>query len=172
MTMVELVVVLAMMAVLTTLAVVGARPVAERYRLRDATELAMQLIAEGQARARSTGRCHRVVVYSAGALAAAGAPGDMLALEARPDADCQAPPAGVAWLAVQREALATGVVGQNLDDSTHTWVELRPQGRVRDNGGVSMAGLRFEAGGQARLVRVAPQGVPCLTDPVTPAACP
>lgn len=170
--MVELIMVLAMLAVLTSLAVIGSRPVANRYRLRDASELAAQYVAEAQALARSTGRCHRVVIYLAGAVAAVGAPGETLAIEARPTADCEPAPGTVAWVAVQQERLATGITGQNLDDAVHTWAEFRPQGRVRNNAGVTMAGLRFDGGGASRLVRVAYQGVPCLTDPLALAACP
>lgn len=170
--MIELAVVLAMLAVLTSLAVIGARPVANRYRLRDASELAGQYVAEAQARARSTGRCHRVVIYLAGVVAPALTPGDTLAIEARPTADCEPSPGGVLWVPVEQERLATGITGQNLDDAVHTWAEFRPQGRVRNNAGVTMAGLRFDGGGLSRLLRVAYQGVPCLTDPLAPAACP
>jgi prepilin-type N-terminal cleavage/methylation domain-containing protein len=173
MTIVELVIVVALLAVLSTLALVAAQPMANRYHQRDAVELASQLVTEAQGRARSTGRCHRVVVYASGALAAAATPGTALALEVRPTADCETAPASVTWSLLEQTALPTGVTAQNIDDATWTWTEFRPNGRVRRNGAVGIGALVISAPDLAdHLVMTVNQGVTCLTDLAAPGACP
>lgn len=173
MTIVELVIVVALLAVLSTLALVAAQPMANTYHQRDAVELASQLVTEAQVRARSTGRCHRVVAHVAGTVAAAGTPGTSLALEARPTADCEAAPGAVTWTVLEETVLPSQVTAQNVDDGTWTWSELRPNGRVRLNAGVGLGALVVSAPNLPdRLLLTVNQGVTCVTDRAAPGACP
>jgi prepilin-type N-terminal cleavage/methylation domain-containing protein len=174
-TLLEVLVVLAVVAAMASLALFASGPTVERFRQREALELAAQLVTEAQVRARATGRCHRVVVHLAGAVTPAGRPGDALALEVRPDADCAAPPDEVTWRRLAYEPLPAGVQGFNVDDGRFTWTEVQPNGRLRQapSGQAPSGGLAFaiSAVPDALLV-TAPQGVTCLTGRSAPEPCP
>jgi len=171
MTALEVLIVVALLSVLSTLALLGARPVTRRYRLRDSLELAVQYATEAQTRARTSRRCHRVVAFSGGALAPPGVAGDELVVQARPTADCEAAPGGVAWVDLQRERLPGEVTAFNFDDATWTWAELRPNGRVRANASPTAA-LRLSVPDNDGLVLVSATGRVCLTSLAAPGPCP
>jgi prepilin-type N-terminal cleavage/methylation domain-containing protein len=173
MTLVEVLIVVALLGVLSALAVLGARPMSNRFRQRDGVEQAAQLVSEAQVRARATGRCHRVVAQLAGALAPAGTPGDSLVLQARPTADCEVAPGTVVWVDLERAALSASVRPVNVDNGTWTWSEFRPNGRVRLNGGTGVGALIIQADDlQPQLVLTVNQGVTCQLDQATPGPCP
>jgi type II secretory pathway pseudopilin PulG len=171
MTALELLIVVALLSVMSILALLGVRPLARRYRLRDATELALQYANETQARARASKRCHRVVAWTAGAIAPPGVAGDELVIQARPTADCEAAPGGVAWTIVQREHLPPDIAVFNYDDAAWTYVELRPNGRVRANA-ATVAALRLSSPDNDELVLVSASGRTCLTSFAAPGPCP
>jgi type II secretory pathway pseudopilin PulG len=173
MTALELLIVVTLLSVMSGLALLGVRPLARRYRLREATELTLQYVNEAQARARTSHRCHRVVAWNVGAaaIAAPGMPGDELVVQARPTADCEAAPGTVAWTIVERQRLPLDITAFNYDDATWTYAELRPNARVRANAATAAA-LRLDATEFDALVVVSASGRACLTTVAAPGPCP
>lgn len=93
-TLVELLTIVAILGLFTTLSVAALGPLRDRYNLRQAAELVASAAARAQLSARETGRCHTLQVYTADAagnpiaVTAVGSEGDRLRVQRRTTADC------------------------------------------------------------------------------------
>src|SRR5262245_55697779 len=89
MTLIELMVVVALLAVLAAISASALGPMVDRYRQTAATEAVAQLVALVRVEARQQTRCYRMQILAAGAPVPPGTPGDTVSVARRKDADCQ-----------------------------------------------------------------------------------
>jgi type II secretory pathway pseudopilin PulG len=93
-TLVELLTIVAILGLFTSLSVAALGPLRDRYNLRQAGELVASAAARAQLQARETGRCHTLQVYTLNAAGTAvpvsnlGDEGDRLRVGRRTTADC------------------------------------------------------------------------------------
>lgn len=90
MTLIELMVVVAILAVLATISATALGPMVGRYRQMAAAEAVAQLVALARVEARQQTRCYQVQVLAGGFPVAPGTPGDAVRVVRRADADCEA----------------------------------------------------------------------------------
>lgn len=131
MTLIELMVVVAILAILAAISATALGPAVTRYRQMVSSEAAAQLVAQARVEARQQTRCYRVQVLAAGAPVAPGTPGDTLHVMRRQDADCQTNAPGlVADTRIDDVRLPRGV--QALVPAAFTEPEFRPNGYTQD----------------------------------------
>jgi len=157
-TLMELMVTVALLALMSAMTAAGLRPLQARYRLRKATDATAQLLVRARQRAIETGRCHQIEILAEGIPVGAGTPGDVLRVSRRRDVDCESPADPLAFVEVERLTLPERM-RVNLEGS-RTLV-FRPTGRTWDN-----APQRFQVGREdpLRVVMVAPNGPVCALE--------
>lgn len=157
-TLMELMVTVALLALMSAMTAVGLQPLQTRFRLRKAADATTQVLVRARQRAVETGRCHQVEVLSDGIPVRAGTPGDALKVSRRRDADCESPPDPLALVEVERISLPEHT--QVLQEHSDTLV-FRPTGRTWD-GEVR----RFQVGNSEspRIVVVTANGPVCLLE--------
>jgi len=89
MTLLEVMVVVALLGVLTALSASSLGPLVGRYRQQAAAEAVAQEVALARMEARQQGRCYQVQILSSGAPVAPGTSGDAIHVVRRADADCE-----------------------------------------------------------------------------------
>jgi len=131
MTLIELMVVVAILAILAAISATAVGPMVSRYRQMVSAEAAAQLVSQARVEARQQGRCYRVQVTAAGTPVAPGTPGDALHVVRRSNADCKTTtPALVADLRFSDVRLPVGI--QALVPTGSTEPEFRPNGYTQD----------------------------------------
>lgn len=173
--LVEMLVVVALLAIMGVLAVAALGPLNARYRVTQGTELTQQELYQARTWARDTSRCHRIEVFdlSLDAGVGAGTPGDALIVERRANADCEDPPGSSDYELVEVVRMPQPNVRVQAP-AGQPEVLWRPNGRLFDGGTGDlfvgeMVGGVFKARSQIQL---RPQGALCVTDPTAPGACP
>ena len=89
MTLLEVMVVVAILGVLAAISATSLGPLVGRYRQQAAAEAVAQVVALARMEARQQARCYQVQVLSAGVPVAPGAAGDAIHVVRRADADCE-----------------------------------------------------------------------------------
>jgi prepilin-type N-terminal cleavage/methylation domain-containing protein len=164
MTLIELMVVVAILAILAAISASALAPMVARYRQMVAAEAVAQLVSQARVEARQQGRCYRVQVLLAGAPVLPGTAGDTLHAVRRNSADCQtATPTLVADSRITDVRLPQGL--QALVPATLTEPEFRPNGYTQN-------GLNTEiqvgpTGAPTTRVAIVSYG-PICSGPVTP----
>lgn len=164
-TLMELMVTVALLALMSAMTAVGIQPLQARFRLRQAADATAQLLVRARQRAIDTGRCHQVEVLADGIPVRAGLPGDMLRVSRRRDADCESSADPLALIEVERITLPGRIqVRQEKADA----LVFRPTGRIRDG-----AAWSFQVGNEtaSRVVVAAPNGPVCALEDAG-GACP
>jgi prepilin-type N-terminal cleavage/methylation domain-containing protein len=153
-TLMELMVTVALLALMSAMTAVGLQPLQARYRLRKATDATAQLLVRTRQRAIETGRCHQIEVLSEG-IPVTDAAGDVLRVSRRRDVDCESPADPLAFVEVERLTLPERM--QVSQEGSRALV-FRPTGRTWDN-----APRRFRVGRALplRVVIAAPNGPVC-----------
>src|SRR6185436_12352920 len=100
-TLMELMVTVALLAIMSAMTAVGLGPLQMRYRVRKAVDVTAQLLVRTRLRAIETGRCHQIEVLADGIPVGAGTPGDGLRVSRRRDADCESRPDPLALVEVE-----------------------------------------------------------------------
>ncbi|MBN1205433.1 MAG: prepilin-type N-terminal cleavage/methylation domain-containing protein [Myxococcaceae bacterium] len=157
-TLMELMVTVALLALMSALTAAGLQPLQASFRLRRAADATAQLLVRARQRAVETGRCHHVERLEDGLPVGSDAPGDMLRVSRRRDADCESPVDPLALVEVERVTLPDRMrVSQEGSGS----LVFRPNGRTWDG-----ASWRFRVGSgeDARFVVAAPHGPVCALD--------
>ncbi len=157
-TLMELMVTVALLAMMSAMTAVGLGPLQARYRLRRAVDATAQLLVRTRLRAIETGRCHQIEVLADSIPVSGGAPGDALRVSRRRDADCESRPDPLAFVEVERVTLPERMQVR-LENSGS--LVIRPTGRIWDN-----APWRFQVGreGTLRTVVAAPNGPVCALE--------
>jgi len=131
MTLIELMVVVAILAILAAISATAMGPMVARYRQMVSSEAVAQIVSQARVEARQQGRCYRVQVTAAGVPVAPGTPGDALHVVRRDSADCQNPtPVLVADTRFSDVRLPQGI--QALVPGTSTEPEFRPNGYTQN----------------------------------------
>jgi prepilin-type N-terminal cleavage/methylation domain-containing protein len=131
MTLIELMMAVAILAILAALSATALTPTVGRYRQMVAAEAAVQIVAQARVEARQQTRCYRVQVLAAGASVAPGIPGDTLHVVRRQDADCQTNAPGlVADTRIDDVRLPRGI--EALVPVALTEPEFRPNGYTQN----------------------------------------
>jgi prepilin-type N-terminal cleavage/methylation domain-containing protein len=157
-TLMELMVTVALLALMSAMTAAGLQPLQARFRLRSATDATAQLLVRARQRAVETGRCHHVEVLLDGIPVGADTPGDALRISRRRDADCESPADPLALVEVERITLPERMqVRQERPGS----LVFRPTGRTWDNEPWSFSVGRDE---EPRLVVAAPNGPVCTLE--------
>ncbi|HVG62027.1 MAG TPA: prepilin-type N-terminal cleavage/methylation domain-containing protein [Hyalangium sp.] len=157
-TLMELMVTVALLAIMSAMTAVGLGPLHMRYRVRKAVDVTAQLLVRTRLRAIETSRCHQVEILADGIPVSAGSPGDALRVSRRRDADCESRPDPLALVEVERvtlpERMQVRLKGSEV-------LVFRPTGRTGDN-----APRRFLVGreGELRGVVAAPNGPVCALE--------
>jgi prepilin-type N-terminal cleavage/methylation domain-containing protein len=157
-TLMELMVTVALLALMSAMTAVGLQPLQARYRLRKATDATAQLLVRTRQRAIELGRCHQIEILAEGIPVGAGTPGDVLRVSRRRDVDCESPADPLAFIEVERltlpERMRVSLEGAGS-------LVFRPTGRTWDN-----ASRRFQVGreGNLRVVMATPHGPVCTLD--------
>jgi prepilin-type N-terminal cleavage/methylation domain-containing protein len=157
-TLMELMVTVALLAIMSAMTAVGLQPLQARYRLRKATDATAQLLVRARLRAVETGRCHQVEILADGIPVGSDTPGDALRVSRRRDVDCESPANPLAFVEVERLTLPDRM--QVRLEGSRTLV-FRPTGRTWDN-----APQRFRVGREdsLRVVMAAPNGPVCTLE--------
>lgn len=157
-TLMELMVTVALLAMMSAMTAVGLGPLQARYRLRKASEATAQLLVRARLQAVQTGRCHLIEIIADGIPVSAGAPGESLRVSRRRDADCESRADPLAFVEVERLTLPEPMQ-VHLEEAGP--LVFRPNGRSWDN-----APRRFRVGreGELRLVVAAPNGPVCVLE--------
>ena len=157
-TLMELMVTVALLALMSAMTAAGLQPLQARYRLRKATDATAHLLVRARQRAVETGRCHQVEILAEGIPVSGSALGDALRISRRRDADCESPADPLALVEVERLTLPERT--QVRLEGSGTLV-FRPTGRTWDN-----APWRFQIdrGEDARFVVAAPNGPVCTRE--------
>jgi prepilin-type N-terminal cleavage/methylation domain-containing protein len=129
----ELMTVVALLAILSALSVTGLQPLMTRFRQQQAADATAQFLVRARQRALETGRCHGVEVLDSGAPVVAGTPGTVLRMRSRPTADCEVSAASVTFTDVETLTLPERM--QVKQETAGTAVYL-PNGRLQ--GGARM----------------------------------
>jgi prepilin-type N-terminal cleavage/methylation domain-containing protein len=164
-TLMELMVTVALLALMSAMTATGLQPLLASFRLRQATDAAAQVLVRARQRAVQTGRCHQVEVLSDGLPVASDTPGDSLRISRRRDADCESVAGPLALIEVERITLPERM--QVRQERAGALV-FRPTGRTWD-----AASWRFKVGreGEPRIVVAAPNGPVCTLEDAT-GSCP
>lgn len=167
-TLLELLVSVAVLMTLTTVAAVSLGPLSTRYRTQQATELVAQAVVDARALARSYGRCvHLEVASSAGAAVAVGSWGEAVRIQRRNSADCESAHAPADLDLVDTIPLPAGIQVQ---------VPTGQQELIWRPGGYTKTGadtqLQVGTAPFGSLVVVKGFGPSCLFSIGAPGACP
>jgi prepilin-type N-terminal cleavage/methylation domain-containing protein len=157
-TLMELMVTVALLAMMSAMTAVGLGPLQARYRLRKAVDATAQLLVRTRLRAVEIGRCHQVEVLADGIPVSAGVPGDALRVSRRRDADCESRADPLAFVEVERLSFAEPIQVRLEDMSP---LVFRPTGRTWDN---ASRRLQVGRGGIVRVVMAAPNGPVCVLE--------
>lgn len=131
MTLIELMVVVAILAILAAISATAVGPMVARYRQMVSAEAVAQIVSQARVEARQQGRCYRVQVTLAGAPVPPGTPGDALHVVRRNSADCETgTPTLVADTRFSDVRLPPGI--QALVPGVSTEPEFRPNGYTQD----------------------------------------
>lgn len=157
-TLMELMVTVALLALMSAMTAVGLQPLQTRLRLRQATDATAQVLIRARQRAISSGRCHQVDVLAEGIPVEAGTRGDGLRISRRRDADCEAPADPLALVEVERITLPERmrVVLEKKGE-----LVFRSTGRTRDDAPWRYRVMAFEA---SVVVIAAANGPVCTLD--------
>jgi prepilin-type N-terminal cleavage/methylation domain-containing protein len=157
-TLMELMVTVALLAMMSAMTAVGLRPLQERYRLRRAADATAQLLVRARLRAVETGRCHQVEILADGIPVNPGTSGDALRISRRRDVDCESPANPLAFVEVERITLPERM--QVRQEGSGPLV-FRATGRIWDN-----SARQFQVGrqGDLRVVMAAPHGPVCVLE--------
>jgi type II secretory pathway pseudopilin PulG len=172
-TLVELLTIVAILGLFTTLSVAALGPLRDRYNLRQATELAAAAAARAQLLARESGRCHTLQVYTVDASGNAspkgiGSEGNHLRVQRRTTADCgdsleASPHEHVEWV--------------RMPGRTRIWVpagtsepEWRPNSRLRE-GATELRVAYDDKKGEQLVIQLMTPGAVCVSD-LPLGACP
>lgn len=170
-TLVEMLVIVALLGILTALSAASLGPLATRYRLLQGAELVSEEVYQARAWARETGRCHLIEVLDGTARAGAGLPGDALRIQRRVNTDCDSAPGPASLEVVELVHLPPNVKVLLPDgESAPVW---RPNGRLAGPAMELLVGRMVDGAFEARsAIRIQPQGPVCVADPVSPGRCP
>lgn len=157
-TLMELLVTVALLAMMSAMTAAGLGPLQSRFRLRQATEATAQFLVRARQRAVETGRCHHVEVLAQGVPVGAGASGNMLRVSRRRDADCESRADPLALVEVERITLPELTSVRQEGSGALVY---RPTGRTRDNSAWRFLVASREA---VRTVVAAPQGPVCASE--------
>jgi prepilin-type N-terminal cleavage/methylation domain-containing protein len=157
-TLMELMVTVALLAMMSAMTVVGLGPLQRRYQLRKAVDASAQLLVRTRLRAVETGRCHQVEILADGIPVSAGTPGDALRVSRRRDADCESRADPLALVEVERVSFPERIQVR-LEESSP--LVFRPTGRTWDN---TPRRLRVDRGEVPRIVVAAPNGPVCVIE--------
>ena len=131
MTLIELMMAVAILAILAALSATALTPTVGRYRQMVAAEAAAQIVAQARVEARQQTRCYRVQVLAGGAPMAPGTPGDTLHVVRRLDADCQTNAPGLAAdTRIDDVRLPRGI--EAVVPAAFTEPEFRPNGYTQN----------------------------------------
>lgn len=157
-TLLELMVTVALLALMSAMTAVGLQPLQARFRLHQATDATAQFLVRSRQRAMDTGRCHQIEVLADGIPVRPGTPGDMLRVSRRRDADCESTVDPLALIEVERIRLPERMqVTQVQSDA----IVFRPTGRTRGDASWSFQVGNAEA---SRVVVAAPHGPVCVSE--------
>ncbi|WP_224244433.1 pilus assembly FimT family protein [Hyalangium gracile] len=158
-TLMELMVTVALLALMSAMTAIGLQPLQARFRLRKATDATAQVLVRARQRAVETGRCHHVEVLADGVPVKAGVPGNALRISRRRDVDCESPADPLALIEVERVTLPDRM--QVLQEKDGPLV-FRSTGRTWDN-----VPWRLQVGDPEfqRLVVAAANGPVCTSEP-------
>lgn len=164
-TLMELMVTVALLALMSAMTAAGLQPLQARFRLRRATDATAQLLVRTRQRAVETGRCHHVEILADGMPVDFESPGDTLRVSQRRDADCESRVDPLALIEVERITLPERMKVRQEGAGS---LVFRSNGRTWDG-----ASWRFRVGTEAdaRAVVAAPQGPVCALEGVE-GACP
>jgi prepilin-type N-terminal cleavage/methylation domain-containing protein len=157
-TLMELMVTVALLAMMSAMTAVGLGPLQARYRLRKAVDATTQLLVRTRLRAVETGRCHQVEILADGIPVSAGTPGDSLRVSRRRDADCESRADPLAFIEVERLSFPERIEVR-LEDTNP--LVFRPTGRTWDN---APRRLQVSRAGALRIVEAAPIGPVCALE--------
>lgn len=169
MTLLELMVVVALLGVLTTLSATALEPLVGRYRQQTAAEAVAQVLALARMEARQQGRCYRVQILASGVPVAPGTSGDAIHVVRRADADCE-----TATPVLQPDArffdvrLPAGVVA--LVPVGSSVPEFRPNGYTQDELDTEIQ--VGPAGAPATRISIRSFGPVCAGPVAPPRPCP
>jgi len=178
-TLLELLVVLALLGVLTAMSAAALGPMTRRYRISQGAEQVSQAVYLARALSRETSRCHLVeVLDAAGNVLAPGGAGSIVRVRRRATADCETaivePPVSPLLTEVERVRLPTGVsvkLSFLPAGPARPEVMWRPNGRLTTNTNSARFTLASTvAASTTSVVQVDPQGAICV-DPSPPGAC-
>jgi prepilin-type N-terminal cleavage/methylation domain-containing protein len=156
-TLMELMVTVALLALMSAMTAVGLQPLQARYRLRKATDATAALLVRTRQRAIETGRCHQIEVLADG-VPVTDLPGDVLRVSRRRDVDCESPADPLALVEVERLTLPERMTVRQEGSKA---LVFRPNGRIWDN-----EPRRFQVGRETslRVVVAVPQGPVCTLE--------
>ena len=164
MTLIELMVVVAILAILAAISSTALAPMVGHYRQMVSAEAAAQLVAQARVEARQQTRCYRVQVLAAGAPVAPGTPGDTLHVARRTSADCKTgAPLLQADTRLDDVRLPQGI--QALVPAALTAPEFRPNGYTQN--GLDTEIQVGPAGAPTTRISIRAYG-PICAGPVTP----
>jgi prepilin-type N-terminal cleavage/methylation domain-containing protein len=164
MTLIELMVVVAILAVLAAISATALGPMVSRYRQLVAAEAVAQVVAQARVEARQQTRCYGIQVLAAGVPVAPGTPGDTLRVIRRLDADCEtAGPPTQPDLRFDDVRLANGI--QALVPAGFSAPEFRPNGYTQD--GLDSELQVGPAGAPTTRIAIRSFG-PICSGPITP----
>ncbi len=153
----ELMVTVALLAMMSAMTAVGLQPLLARFRLRQASDTTAQLLIRTRQRAIETGRCHQIALLADGLPVTPGSPADSLRVSRRRDADCESD-RSLALVEVERIPLPERIPLRQPEPGS---LVFRPTGRTADN-----ASWRFHVGAPelTRTVLVTPHGPVCTLE--------
>lgn len=156
-TLMELMVTVALLALMSAMTAVGLQPLQARYRLRKATDATASLLVRTRQRAIETGRCHQIEVLADG-VPVTDHPGDVLRVSRRRDVDCESPADPLAFVEVERLTLPERMTVRQEGSKV---LVFRANGRIWDN-----EPRRFQVGRETalRVIVAVPQGPVCTLE--------
>lgn len=159
-TLMELMVTVALLALMSAMTAVGLQPLQTRYRLRKATDATAALLVRTRQRAIETGRCHQIEVLVEGS-PVTDLPGDVIRVSRRRDVDCESPADPLGLVEVERLTLPERMTARQEGSQVLVY---RPTGRTWDN-----EPHRFRVGRDTslRIVVAVPQGPVCTLEDET-----
>jgi prepilin-type N-terminal cleavage/methylation domain-containing protein len=164
MTLIELMVVVAILAILAAISGSALAPMVGRYRQMVAAEAAAQLVSQARVEARQQGRCYRVQVTAGGVPVAPGTPGDALHVVRRDSADCQTgTPTLVADTRLSDVRLPQGI--EALVPGAFSEPEFRPNGYTQNQSDTELQ--VGPAGAPSTRITIRSYG-PICAGPITP----
>jgi prepilin-type N-terminal cleavage/methylation domain-containing protein len=171
MTLLEMMMVVAIISILAAVSASALGPAVGRYRQAAAAEAVAQLVALARLEARQQTRCYQVQVLSGGTPVAPGTPGDTVHVERRTSAECDSWPPLTATAPDTRLSdvrMPTGM--EALVPSASSVPEFRPNGYTRN--GLDTELQVGPAGAPTRRIAIRSFGPICAGSIVPPQACP